>query len=63
MSMSDVAQIHDDVTRKIDDVLRDVREEVNWLGGEPNSEYERGIRDTVARVDAIIEAKQAEFAQ
>lgn len=47
----------------IQEVLRDLHDSINAIGGAPANEYERGSNDTVGKALAIIEAKQAEVGQ
>lgn len=42
-------------------VLREMHDNINALGGQPTSEYSRGVHETVAKALDIIEAKQAEY--
>lgn len=61
MSMSQLAMDHDSAKQSTADVLRDLHCDINALGGQPDTDYSRGVHETVAQALAIIEAKQAEI--
>lgn len=42
------------------EMLDNLWEEINAMGGVPSSEYERGVNDTVGRVLALLEKMGAQ---
>lgn len=63
MSMSQHAMDHDSAKQSTADVLRELHGDINALGGQPTSDYSRGVHETVAQALAIIETKLTEVSR
>jgi len=60
MSMSQHAMDHASAKQSVADVLRELHGDINAIGGQPTSDYSRGVHEAVAQALAIVEAKLVE---